>query len=696
MSQRPEILFPLFSTLTSLDGVGPKTAEKLAQLELVVPRDLLLHLPHAMIDRRLRTSLDEVPTGQHATIPITVVSHRPPAKRTGAYRIFTRTQADEPLELIYFHAKQSYLTSILPLEAQRVVSGKFERFENRVQIAHPDYVTPMDQVDTIPQVQPVYPLTHGVSAKMMHQAVQGARLRVPSLSEWIDPHLLAKRHWPSWSEAITSVHEVTDTADLSPLTAARQRLAYDEFFAHQVTLALARERRRAQKGRPNPSNGALASRAIAQLPYVPTGAQTRAVHDICADLASDRRMNRLLQGDVGSGKTLVAILALLHAIEGGGQGVLMAPTEILVRQHAASFEDVRALGVEVETLTGRDTGRARAQKLDRLAKGDIQILLGTHSVFQEGVDFADLRLAIIDEQHRFGVAQRLSLGAKGEKVDILVMTATPIPRSLALAQYGDMDVSILDEKPPGRKPVTTSALPKAREADLLARLDEARRTGAQIYWVCPLVEESEVLRLQSAVERYKNLCGIYGPEAVALVHGQQHPDEKDAQMRRFVTAEAQILVATTVIEVGVNVPSATIMIIENAEHFGLAQLHQLRGRVGRGSDASHCILFYEGPLSKSATERLRIMRESEDGFVIAQKDLEMRGAGDVLGTVQSGLPRFRVASVESQADLLQLAQSDARALIAKDPELSSERGQATRNILWLLDHDQSIKRLKSG
>lgn len=696
MSGRPEILFPLFAQLSSLKGVGAKTAEKMAQIDIVHPRDLLFHLPLSVVDRRLVETMDHIPSGQVTTLRGTVGEHRKPFKRTGAYRVQFDPDHADPMELVFFHAKEGYLQSILPVGSTQVISGKIERFDGRVQMAHPDYIVPPAKADTIPQWQPVYPLTHGITARAMYQAVQAALPLMPQFDEWIDPHLIQDRGWPTWHEAVLAAHDIQSASDVSAHSPARQRLAYDEFFAHQLTLAIARSQRKAQKGRQNHSQGRKAQEYLARLPYAPTGAQLRAAQEIRSDLASDQRMNRLLQGDVGAGKTLVAIIALLDAVEAGGQGVLMAPTEILVRQHAQSLADLKEIGIHVESLTGRDTGRARQAKLDRLAAGEIDILIGTHSVFQEGVEFADLRLAIIDEQHRFGVAQRLSLGAKGTKTDILVMTATPIPRSLALAQYGDMDVSILDEKPAGRKPVTTSALPKSREADLIDRVRHALDNGAQVYWVCPLVEESEVLSLQSAVERHKTLCGIFGPERVSLVHGQQHPTEKDDNMTRFATGQSRILVATTVIEVGVNVPSATIMIIENAEHFGLAQLHQLRGRVGRGSDASHCILFYASPVSKTAQERLRIMRASEDGFVIAQKDLEMRGAGDVLGTVQSGLPKFQVAQIESQSDLMQLAQNDARALMALDPKLETDRGRAARYLLWLMEHDQSIRRLKSG
>jgi ATP-dependent DNA helicase RecG len=436
---------------------------------------------------------------------------------------------------------------------------------------------------------------------------------------------------------------------------------------------------------------------LAALPYDPTGAQTRALADIAADMGDPHRMNRLLQGDVGSGKTLVAFLSLLIAVEDGGQGVLMAPTEILARQHLEALsplaEDAQ---VVIELLTGRDKGRERREKLAALARGDIHILIGTHAVFQGDVEFHDLRLAIIDEQHRFGVRQRMELGQKGAAVDVLVMTATPIPRSLALAQYGDMDVSILDEKPPGRKPISTAVVSLDRIDEVIAKLRHAIDEGKQAYWVCPLVEESEVLDYASAEDRFKCLRAALGEGVVELVHGQMPNDQKDAAMARFQQGEAQVLVATTVIEVGVNVPTATIMVIERAESFGLAQLHQLRGRVGRGSDKSTCLLLYKAPLSETGRRRLEVLRETEDGFRISEVDLQMRGAGDLIGTAQSGIPRFRIADMESMSSLMATAQSDARKLITDDPNLTSARGEAARVLLWLMDQDQAIRLISVG
>ncbi|MEM1352625.1 MAG: ATP-dependent DNA helicase RecG, partial [Pseudomonadota bacterium] len=513
----------------------------------------------------------------------------------------------------------------------------------------------------------------------------------------IDPEQRASSGWPDLQQALRTAHAPETAKDLSPEAPARARLAYDELMAHQLTLALARAQDRHKPGRATVGTGQLQGRVLTHLPYRPTSAQMRAIDEITGDMASEVRMNRLLQGDVGAGKTLVAFMALLAAVEAGGQGVMMAPTEILARQHLEGLQPLaEEAGVVLEILTGRDKGKERAAKLEALFRGDIQILVGTHAVFQKDVVFRDLRLAVVDEQHRFGVRQRFELGQKGARADVLVMTATPIPRSLALAHYGDMDVSILDEKPPGRQPIKTALMQTDRMDDIIDRLRAVIAEGRQCYWVCPLVEESETLDLAAADARFKHLRAALGEGIVGLVHGQMPVAEKDAVMARFQTGAVQVLVATTVIEVGVNVPNATIMVIERAETFGLAQLHQLRGRVGRGTAASTCLLLYQAPLSESGRRRLEVLRETEDGFAIAEADLQMRGAGDVIGTAQSGLPRFRVADLERQAGLMAIAQSDARRLLAEDPQLVSPRGHAARLLLWFMRQEEAIRLISVG
>jgi len=696
MSTRPPVLYPLFAGVETLPGIGPRMADRLAQIEITRPRDLLLTLPQGGVDRRRLASIREVAAPAIATVEVTIGRHFKPLRKGGPYRV-EATDAQMTFQLVYFHAREDWLQRHLPTGQRRLVSGKVEIFEGVAQIVHPDFVLPPEDAGEIPPFEPVYPLTAGVTQRVMGRAASAALERAPDLAEWIDPHLIEKKGWPAWRAALEAAHRPEDAAALSPDTPARQRLAYDELFAHQVTLALARAAYKRGRGQQTRGTGVLTRKVLQSLPYRPTGAQSRAVDEILADMAGPTRMMRLLQGDVGSGKTLVAMLAMLTAVEAGGQAALMAPTEILARQHLESIRPLAAAaGATAEVLTGRDKGTERAAKLADLAAGRIGILIGTHAVFQADVAFADLRLAVIDEQHRFGVAQRMELGAKGRAVDVLVMTATPIPRSLSMAQYGDLDLSVLDEKPPGRTPVQTALVSLGRLGEVVEHLRGAIAEGRQAYWVCPLVEDSENSDLTSAEARFAHLRAALGERQVALVHGQMPVAEKDAAMARFVAGEVPLLVATTVIEVGVNVPNASIMVIERAEAFGLAQLHQLRGRVGRGAAASTCLLIYRPPLGETARRRLDVLRQTEDGFLIAEEDLALRGAGDLIGTAQSGLPRFRIADLERQTGLMALAQSDSRAMLAEDPELSSARGAAVRTLLWLMEQDRAIRLISVG
>ena len=692
---RPEILFPLFAGLDTLEGVGPKTAISLSGLGVEKPKDLLFVLPHSAVDRARKASVRDVVPPCTVTVEVEVGGHFAPRQKGRPYRVMVRDEALE-FQLVFFHARGEYLQKLLPTGQRRLVSGRVELFDGIAQMVHPDHVLRCEEAGELPLFEPVYPLVAGVTQKIVAKGVASALARTPDLPEWIDPSLKTREAWPDWLAAIRAVHQPTDSADLAFTAPARQRLSYDELFAHQLTLSLARASLRRTVGQVSAGTGTLQAAVLAALPYQPTGAQTRAIAEIAADMALPLRMNRLLQGDVGAGKTLVAFMALLIAVEAGGQGVLMAPTEILARQHHEGLAPLAAAaGVRLEILTGRDKGSERAAKLAALADGRIGILVGTHAVFQKDVFFHDLRLAVIDEQHRFGVSQRMELGAKGANADVLVMTATPIPRSLALVSYGDMDISVLDEKPKGRKPIKTAMISTARLDEVVAHLARAVAEGRQAYWVCPLVEESEVLDYASAEARFAGLRAALG-DVVGLVHGQMPNAEKDAAMARFVAGVTKVLVATTVIEVGVNVPNASIMVIERAEIFGLAQLHQLRGRVGRGEADSTCLLLYQAPLSESGERRLKVIRDSEDGFKISEEDMLMRGVGDLIGTAQSGLPRFRVADMERQAGLMAVAQSDARRLLHDDPDLSSPRGKAARVLLWLLDQDRAIKLIAVG
>jgi ATP-dependent DNA helicase RecG len=701
---RPSLLDPLFVSVTSLEGVGTKVAE---MIEKVVPADLsnrharagdlLFVLPHSVIDRRNRPGIAFSPEGSIVTLDLRVDRHQPPprGKRSVPYRVYAHDDTGE-IGLTFFHAKQQWLEKAMPVGEDIVVSGRMEWFNGRPTMVHPDHITRAGQADGLPLVEPVYPLTAGLSSKVLRRAIGQALGRVPALPEWQDAEIGRRQTFPSFKDALRRLHSPADPIDVSPENAAWRRLAYDEFLAGQISLALVRARTRRLSGRPLTGDGRIVDHVRAALPYMLTRSQEQALAEINADLASPDRMLRLLQGDVGSGKTAVALLAMARAVEAGGQAALMAPTEILARQHFSTISPLAArAGLAVAVLTGREKGRERAEILAGLESGSINIVIGTHALLQEPVIYRDLVLAVVDEQHRFGVHQRLAITAKGDAPDMLVMTATPIPRTLVLTAFGDMDVSRLTEKPAGRQPIRTVTLPLDRLEELIGRMRDAIRDGQKIYWICPLVEESEEIRLMAAEDRHAMLQPIFDG-AVGLVHGRMKGAEKDEAMRAFKAGETRILVATTVIEVGVDVPDATIIVIEHAERFGLAQLHQLRGRVGRGDKASTCVLLYKPPLGETAKRRLSVMRETEDGFRISEEDLKLRGEGELLGTRQSGTPGFQVARIEFHADLLEIARDDARLLLSRDPELQSNRGEAIRLLLYLFGRDEAVRLLRAG
>jgi ATP-dependent DNA helicase RecG len=702
---RPDILTPLFASLTGLPGVGPKTAalydrlldgvavEAGAGARLV---DLLFHRPSGIVDRRLRPGVARAPEGAIVTLHLTIDRHRPPPRGSRApYKVYGFDETGE-IALVFFSARADWLAKLLPEGETRWVSGKVEWFNGAPQMVHPDHVVTEAEFEKLPLIEPVYPQTEGLASRAIARAVAAALDRCPRLPEWQDPEWLARRRWPDFRDALRAIHHPEATPGEGPDAPALARLAYDEFLAQQLTLALVRASAKRTAKPPRLATGELTDRIVDALPYRLTGAQEAAVDDIRRDLAAPERMLRLLQGDVGAGKTLVAVMACAMAIEAGGQAAIMAPTDLLARQHARSLAPLaEAAGIEWAILTGREKGKERERILEGLANGTIRLLVGTHALFQGPVEFADLTLAVVDEQHRFGVHQRLALTSKGRATDLLVMTATPIPRTLMMSFFGDLDVSRLTEKPAGRQPIATRLASADRMGEIVDGLARAIANGQKVYWVSPLVEESETLDLAAAEARYEDLTRALGP-VVGLVHGRMKAEEKDAAMRAFQEGTTRLLVATTVIEVGVDVPDATIMVIEHAERFGLAQLHQLRGRVGRGSEASSCLLVYKAPLTETAKARLEIMRATEDGFVIAEEDLKLRGGGEVLGTKQSGLPGFRLARLDLHADLLETARDDARLILARDPDLTTERGRALRVLLHLFDQDQGVRLIKAG
>jgi len=684
---RPAILNPIFAEVEALKGVGPQLAKPLKKLGLARAVDALFHLPTGSIRRRHVEALSPSDVGSVVAVELKAIDYRQAGR--GPFRVEALDREGNHVSLVYFGGQPGWARKLLPLDELRLVSGKLDAYGDRLQIVHPDYVLPPAEAGNLPAREAVYPLSEGLTNKRMAQLVGQALERAPELPEWIEPSLKARHAWPDWRQALARAH--ADPADLK----ARDRLAYDEVFANQLALMLVRTASRRRRGLALKGDGRL--RDALRLPYAATGAQRRAIAEIEGDLQQSAPMLRLLQGDVGSGKTLVALMALLIAVEAGAQGALLAPTEILARQHFDNLSRMLSgLSVNVAILTGREKGRAREATLMGLADGSIDLLVGTHAIFQQGVAYRNLGLAVVDEQHRFGVAQRMMLADKADHAPhMLVMTATPIPRTLTLSHYGEMDVSRLDEMPPGRQPIETRVMAVDRLEEMVEALGRHIGGGGQAYWVCPLVEESETSDMAAAEARAETLRLRFG-DRIGLVHGRMKGPDKDAVMNAFAAWQISVLVATTVIEVGVDVPNATLMVVEGAERFGLAQLHQLRGRVGRGEGRSVCLLLRGSHLSETARARLALMRETNDGFRIAEEDLRLRGAGEILGTRQSGEAGFRLATPEQVSALIETATADARLLVDRDGGLSGERGRAARVALYLFDRDAAVGLLRAG
>jgi ATP-dependent DNA helicase RecG len=685
---RPETLNPLFTDTESLEGVGPKLRKPLEKLGLTRVRDLAYHLPDRFVQRRAVTDLDAVGEGEQIVVALTPIEHKASRNGRGPYRVLAQDVKGNVLAVTYFGRASYTAKKLLPVGEQRWVAGRVDRYGDMLQIVHPDHIAEDSAGLMGHLVEPVYSLAEGLTQPKVGGLVAQAMERAPELPEWIEPGVLEKHRWPVWRDALVLAHKAEHPA-------ARDRLAYDELLANSLALLLVKQANRARRGQPLKGDGSL--RGKLSLPFPLTGAQQRSVGEIEGDLAQTSPMLRLLQGDVGSGKTVVALESMLLAVEGGAQAALLAPTEILARQHFDTLRRMAApTGVQIALLTGRDKGRARESILMGLLDGSIDIIIGTHAIFQETVAYKNLGLVVIDEQHRFGVSQRLMLTQKGKVTPhCLSMTATPIPRTLTLAQYGEMDVSRLDEMPPGRQPIDTRVIAAERVAEVADGLARHLESGQQAYWVCPMVRDSETEDIAAAEARYAALQARFGDDAV-LVHGQLRPELKDAAMERFASGEAKLLVATTVIEVGVDVPNATLMVIEQAERFGLAQLHQLRGRVGRGSAKSVCLLLRGSELSETGKQRLALMRETQDGFRLAEEDLKLRGGGELLGTRQSGDTPFRVADLEQIQRLLPLAHDDARLLIDRDGGLTGPRGEAARLLLYLFERDWGVQLLRGG
>jgi len=699
---RPAILNPLFKSLKSTKGVGPQLLALMARVldtaegQDPIVLDALFHMPSGVIDRRVGSGIAEAPVGSVATLLVHVDEHIvPPRNSRTPMRVRVHDRTDE-MVLVFFGAQGGWVEKALPIGEERYISGEIGFFGREKQMTHPDFIVPPEKLDTLPQVEPVYPLTQGLSSKALRKVILSGLETVPILPEWIGGERRTLLGWPDFAEALRHVHNPRRPGEGDLVSPARMRLAYDEYLAGQLALNLVRSTLVRERGIPRSFTGILTGKVRNALPFSLTEGQEQAVSDILTDLRSDRRMARLLQGDVGAGKTVVALMAMAAMAESGAQSALMAPTELLAAQHFRTLQPLcEKAGLSVVLVTGRMPAAERRKAEAGLADGSIQIAVGTHALFQGGVAFADLGLTVVDEQHRFGVHQRLALSSKGSRTDLLVMTATPIPRTLVLTHFGDMDVSVLRQKPAGRQPIDTAILPAGDYDRVVARLAARIAEGAQAYWVCPLVEESETVDVVAAEDRFAALKELFG-DKVALVHGRMSAAQKQEAMERFQSGEAAILVATTVIEVGMDVPNATIMIIEHAERFGLSQLHQLRGRVGRGSARSACLLLYSEPLGETAKARLETIKRTEDGFEIAEKDLELRGHGDLLGTRQSGMPGYRIAVPDVHRHLLEMAHEDARAALIDNPGFSGPRGEALRILLYLFRKDLAIPLIKAG
>ena len=701
---RPTILNPLFMPVSSLAGIGPKLEKALTRLfhgneagEPARISNLLFHIPHSIIDRRNQPGIAASISGSIVTLKIHVDRHQPPppGRKHIPYRVYVHDDSGE-MALVFFQARAQWLEKLLPIGETRYVSGTFDIYNSQANMVHPDHVVSEDEFADLPLVEPVYPAAAGVSQKVLAKSVQSVLQNLPIFPEWGNVSLIASEKWQDFNTALCRLHHPTDMSDLDANSMSRRRLAYDEYLSGQLALALLRLRLKKLGGRARKPTGLLTTAIRKVFPHQLSGSQDHSIAQIQEDLKKPDRMLRLLQGDVGAGKTIVALFAMADVVEDGAQAAIMAPTEILARQHLQSIGEIcEKVGINVDILTGREKGAARRAINERLKNGETNIIIGTHALFQSDVEFSNLGLVVIDEQHRFGVHQRLMLSDKGTQTDILVMTATPIPRTLVMTAYGDMDVSKLIEKPIGRLPIKTSAMAIDRLNELAKRIADALKNGQKAFWICPLVDESEELDLTSATQRFESLSSLLGTQ-VGLVHGRMNSAQKDQAMEDFRNGQIRLLVSTTVVEVGVDVPDATIMVIEHAERFGLAQLHQLRGRIGRGDQASHCILLYKSPLGEVAKARINILRESDDGFRIAEEDLRLRGEGELLGVRQSGMPGFALAIAEHHGDILEKARDDARMIVDSDPALESERGEALRILLYIFGQDQAVRLLRSG
>ncbi len=687
---------PLFSPILSLSGIGPKL-DVLFQ-RLVGPRlvHLLWHLPYNIIKRKFINNIIEAEINSLITFKVDVIKHKPSYFSSKAPYKISCLCGDTPVTLVFFYARQPYIKTVLPEGESRFISGKLEYFKNTYQITHPSHIVEIDKLNTLKNIEPVYSLTAGLTHNIYIKTIDKILQKIPDLEEWIDEKIINKYFFNDWKNSLLKSHQPTSKDDLMESNIYRKRLAYDELLAHQLAIAIIRNYNQKTKGIKFNQNLNLVFKCINNLPFKLTQSQKKAWKEIFEDLTSPHQMIRLLQGDTGSGKTVIALLSLIHAIDSSYQGVLMAPTSILAQQHFNNLSTIlKPLNINILLLTGKDTGNSRLEKLSLIKTGEAQIIIGTHALIQDDVSYHSIGLVVCDESHRFGVFQRLSLTNKGKKPNVLTMSGTPIPRTLALAAYGNIDQSRLTEKPEGRIPINTKSIPISKVNDLINRLTNKIETNEKIYWVCSLVEESEELDLQAATKRFESLNRKFKGK-VLLIHGQLKEKEKENVMKKFQNEDYSILVATTVIEVGVDVPLATTMIIENAERFGLSSLHQIRGRIGRNNMPANCILLFKENIGELAKKRIAKMKETNDGFEIAEHDSLLRGEGDRIGKKQSGQPSFLIADLAFDKELLEDARKTVEFISNNDPKLENENGLRLRNLLHLFEKDVAIKTLLAG
>ena len=691
---RPAHLDLLLSPINKLKGVGPKLENIINKLGIKLNVHFLWHFPYRIIEKKYYENIHDAPINQLVTLKIEVIKHYPSKFRRQPYRVSCLAN-ETPIDIVYFNARHPVVRSVLPVKNIKMISGKLEFFKNKFQITHPSSIENISDIQLLREKEPVYSLTAGLNMKSFIKLSNQVLQSVPDLGEWINKTLIEKYKFTSWKDAVEKLHnpEIDDT--YSEKNNYRRRLAFDELFAHQLAICIVRTIDNRKKSISFKSDGNFKNKLIKNLEFKLTNSQLKVLNEIQSDLFSNKQMIRLLQGDVGSGKTIVALISMLTVIESGYQVTLMAPTSILAYQHYENISKlINKLPIDIDILTGKDKGRKRLEKLEKIKSGDTKIIIGTHALIQEGVNFNKLGLSVIDEQHRFGVYQRMAFNYKGFRPSILVMSATPIPRTLTLAAYGDMDESRLIEKPIGRKPIKTSVLTLKKEKNLIERIkNKINNSYDKFFWVCPLIEESQELDLKAATDRYNSLNKLFKNQ-VLLIHGQLNEKEKEDTMEKFKNEDYRILVATTVIEVGIDIKSATTIIIEHAERCGLAQLHQLRGRVGRNNEESYCILLHKENINDTAKKRLNIMTETNDGFLIAEEDLKIRGPGEILGKRQSGLPSFNVADLSYDGDLLEEAKLNAEIIINNDPRL--ENNKNLRDLLYIHERDTAIRTLNAG